>query len=523
MRDRILTYLQSQNIISMSEGDRLPVATKLGDLVAKHRKFADANWAMKPDEVDKIATIADHLTPKEPFYRHQRLFSAHDFDRYDEITNVDEHLRTLGDRRCQAVNDVFACGGTKLVLDFSRAVESPSNVGFAFAALAPCEAEREILPQLLESEDKSLLQFAGGFVGGMFSRRGWKWVDEIDMSQWSPSQKGQLLAYLPFTTDAWERSARLLGEDESPYWSKANANPSAAAEGLRVAVDRLLQFGRPHDAVACLRWLQFKKQPLDNQQAIRVLEAVLRSLDASRTADAYAIVEVIKELQDAPDANPADVMKVEWAFLPLLDEHHRASPKFLEQRLIDDPGFFCELIRIVFRSKKSDWPVPGTAEQQTNIATNAYRLLSTWNMPPGSRKDGTFDGDAFTAWLDTAKAACEESGHLAIAISRIGHVLIHAPPDPDGLWIHRSVATALNAADANDMRSGFQTELYNSRGVHWVDPTGEQERKLAQKYRIQADEVEASGYHRLAEALRKLAASYEHEAEQQASEALFDD
>jgi len=104
----------------------------------------------------------------------------------------------------------------------------------------------------------------------------------------------------------------------------------------------------------------------------------------------------------------------------------------------------------------------------------------------------------------------------------VGHVLIHTPPDPDGLWLHHSAAAALNAKDANDMRDGFQTELFNSRGVHtWT--AGREEQELAEKYRTQAEEVEARGYHRLASSLRDLAASYEREAERQASRDPFDD
>lgn len=64
------------------------------------------------------------------------------------------------------------------------------------------------------------------------------------------------------------------------------------------------------------------------------------------------------------------------------------------------------------------------------------------------------------------------------------------------------------------MRSGFRTQLFNSRGVHLVDPTGNPERELADKYRKQADDLETHGYHRLADTLRELAASYEREAEQ---------
>jgi hypothetical protein len=73
------------------------------------------------------------------------------------------------------------------------------------------------------------------------------------------------------------------------------------------------------------------------------------------------------------------------------------------------------------------------------------------------------------------------------------------------------------------MRNGFRTELYNSRGAHWVDPTGAPERKLADKYRAQAEAVEIAGYHRLATTLRELSESYERDAESVSSRERFID
>ena len=108
-------------------------------------------------------------------------------------------------------------------------------------------------------------------------------------------------------------------------------------------------------------------------------------------------------------------------------------------------------------------------------------------------------------------------------MTKVGHVLMNVPPDADGLWIHRSAAAALNAKDAEDMRNGFRTELFNSRGVHWVDPTGKPERELADKYRAQAETVEDAGYHRFASTLRELAGSYKREAESVSSRERFDD
>ena len=54
----------------------------------------------------------------------------------------------------------------------------------------------------------------------------------------------------------------------------------------------------------------------------------------------------------------------------------------------------------------------------------------------------------------------------------------------------------------------------NSRGAHWVDPTGVPERELADKFRKRTEEVENAGYHRLAVTVKGIAASYERRAQE---------
>jgi hypothetical protein len=72
------------------------------------------------------------------------------------------------------------------------------------------------------------------------------------------------------------------------------------------------------------------------------------------------------------------------------------------------------------------------------------------------------------------------------------------------------------------MRDGFVAELFESRGVYECTG-GREEREIAKKYRVQAEEVERCGYHRLADSLRRLAAGYEHEADREEREDASDD
>ncbi len=218
---QLLLHLGSDAVTKLPEADRLSLWTELVDLVTKHRKFADARWAMQPEQVDRIVAVADRLAPDAPAFRHQRLFSERDSDLYEEKGNYEDQRNALELRRQKAVEEVAANGGAQAVIEFAAAVQLPWRVGIAFGVVAGQEVDQIVLPGLLEPEQKKIAQFAGGFIWSRFRVAGWLWVDGIDTIRWTSSQIGQFLSFLPFAPGTWERSERLLGADEVAYWSIA--------------------------------------------------------------------------------------------------------------------------------------------------------------------------------------------------------------------------------------------------------------------------------------------------------------
>ena len=238
--------------------------------------------------------------------------------------------------------------------------------------------------------------------------------------------------------------------------------------------------------------------------------------------DPHGVAELIGVLQKDNTADQDEVIKLEWAFLGLLDGGFGASPARLQRTLATDVNFFCDVIRTAFRSTKADTFGDPSIRQQ-GAAANAYRLLKDWRIPPGTQDDDSFDGDFLNRWLSEVKSKCDKSGHYKIAMQQVGSVLFYVQADPNGLWLHRSAAEVLNAKDAEDLRLGFHTQIINSRGVHWVDPEGKPERELAHSWREKADQVELAGYPRLALTLREVADGYDREAASIVARERFED
>ncbi|MCL4550127.1 MAG: hypothetical protein M1495_16345 [Bacteroidetes bacterium] len=510
--EKLLTLLSSEKIISQSDEIKTNLWNALVDFTLKHKRFADAKRALDKEIVYKIELVASKLEPKNPLYLYARLFSSRDVDLFEESGNWDEQHKKLSNRRQQALKDILNNGGIDAVLDFLNNVDSQTNVGYALGAIADDAIDEKILPICMNANNKKLFQFIHAYVWIKYYDNGWVWVDRMLSKSWTKIQKADFLTFLPFILDTWKRVTEILADSEFLYWEKTYINPYQSDGDLTLAIDKLIEFGRPHAALDCINKILYDKKPLDVQRAVRALLAGITSKESSNMMDVHNITEIIKALQEDDSISEDDLFRIEWGYLQLLDGYNSVSPKYLGSRLANDSSFFCELIRKIYRSKKASAVASEPTETDKAIATRAWELLYHWQTPPGTRKDNQFDGRQFTIWLNEVKCACDESGHLEVALSHIGKVLFYVPDDSSGFWIQKIVAEELNKKEVEEMRNGFSTEVYNSRGTYWVDPTGKPEIELAKAYRKKADETENAGFQRLALTLRKVAESYENDA-----------
>ncbi|KTC80111.1 hypothetical protein Lche_2131 [Legionella cherrii] len=512
--NQLIEVLSSNDISELPEDKRLLLWEPLTKFINKHKRYnIGAQSAFSEDRLTYIDNVAKRLAPTNPFNLYHHLFSVRDFDLYDENGDWDEQQNRLNERRDAAIKEIFQKSDIKTVIRFAETADSPDRVGHALGNIEDKIIENTLIPHFLNTTNANHKALLRGFILRKHHSNGWNWCDSINKSGWTPEQIGVFLTFLPFSKETWDRVSIWLKKHQEEYWSRVGANAYQTDVNLGIAIDKLIDFGRPHSAIGCLHRMLYAKMPIDVKQCVKVLLLVPSSNEPSYFRDENDIVELIKYLQSEPSVDQDDLFKVEWAYLPLLDGHMGTEPKLLENRLAIDPEFFCEVIQLVYHSKKECKTPKEPSEESKNIAMNAWQLLHNWRTPPGLHEDGEFIAEHFNKWLEQVKNLSIESGHLDSAFSNIGEVLIYAPADPNGLWIHHTVAAALNDREANDMRTGFKTRIYNSRGVHCVDPTGKPEKELAEDFRCKADTVENEGFQRFAVTLRELANEYEREAE----------
>src|SRR5690606_29765229 len=135
----------------------------------------------------------------------------------------------------------------------------------------------------------------------------WNWVDQLPLMDWTHDQIGRFLSFLPFNPETWTRAEKLLGERVDLFWHETNVNPLDAEGNFEHAIDKLLEYGRPHAALDCIDRQIYQEKFFNNSQAIRILQALLQAPDKDHQREVHDIKELIQHLQEDPRSSLEDL------------------------------------------------------------------------------------------------------------------------------------------------------------------------------------------------------------------------
>ena len=512
--DNILNYLISKGITDLPEIKRFPIWKKLHDVANRHQRHANAEWAMGDDKIAKIESVMDSLAPTRLDLKYRNLFDSESYNHLDGEGDYKEQEQRLNKARQDAIQEILDKDGTQAVCDFALSVAMSHEVGIALGSIGTDATEMVILPSMLNAVEQNKVEFIAGFIWSRFKRLGWPWADDILNGNWRNLHKGVFLTLLPFNESVWQRVEEYLSEENKRlYWTKVRVVPFQLGPNTSMVITKLVESGRFDKAVLCIYIAFTEKVELEEDLIVHVILNAREAPIEQIQRESNSIIKVIKHLQNSSTIDQDSLFQIEWGFLPLLNSRSQGSPVTLERWLASKPDFFAKIISLCFRAENEE--AVELSKERKILADNAYRLLDEWKICPGSLSSDTFDTIAFEEWIDEVKRITEETGHWRIAQSYIGQILTYAPPDPDGLWIHKAVAQILDAKSMNEARIGFKVKVFNRRGVY-SSSAGEQELKIAQTNSDKAEILERYGFIRFANALREIATRYEKQSRQEA-------
>lgn len=398
--------------------------------------------------------------------------------------------KSVKGQQLEVVRSILDRDGIKAVFAFARSVALPYEVGEALANLdLGTTIEERILRDHLADDDVAIAQVVQTVAWSRLSRSGLAWV-----SAWlraEPPLRADQQATLLSMCDPNEEVLTLVdGRDDTTqaeYWRRML--PYRASEELtELIAQKLVAHRRPHMALDLLASQHRRKKPLDADVVASVLERILRPEDGDDPPGQIIghtigeLLEVVTEPGRLPIARAASL---EWAYLPSIGRFIR-RPKLLHRALADDPGFFIEMLSLVFRAADEE-KREGNAEDVAK-ARAAYELLNTWDIIPGTTDSG-IDSTTLMAWVGDARERAAATNRTMVADLEIGEMLgrgSHGTP-----WPPAAVCEVLEEIESDEIRRGFSIGVSNLRGMtsRGLEDGGKQERGLAETYRVHAAEI----------------------------------
>ncbi|MFX0561145.1 hypothetical protein TEPIDINF_002607 [Tepidibacillus infernus] len=237
--------------------------------------------------------------------------------------------------------------------------------------------------------------------------------------------------------------------------------------------------------------------------------------------NSYHISEALDSLDGRVGITREEMAQLEFLFIDALDHSKHGIPN-LESLIAQSPARFVQVVALAY--KRSDegedppeWRIENP-EQRAAVASAAYRLLGQLKKIPGTDENGRIDAAALAEWLAEVRRLCREYGRAEIGDHCLGQLLAKAPEGENGIWPCEAVCEAMEGIALLGIGEGFSIGVRNSRGVHWRSEGGEQERKLAAKYRAWAERLHFD-YPYVGGIIEGIAESYEREARWHDSEA----
>lgn len=526
-RERVVAALDSiADQADLASDFRYSVWRSLIDLIGRHREFTDAAWSLPEEELAKLDSLATRYQPESAYLRLVGLFQS--YTPHIGARQLDDYEgfeRELGRLRVEAIKEIEAEGGFDAIIKLARDATVHGAVGISLAHLGS-SYDSELLGWLAIEGPDNLAETAMSYFSARYALDGFDLItgllarDDLTIEQ----RARLLLVARENLTEVWALAAADQ-ELETRYWMAFQPlGLGHDFDRLDEVADRLILAGRHADVLHLMSMYSHTEKdgprPEGAKLIVRALDGLLADQAQSaaarglRTYDFQRLFAYLEAMRD--HLEPGDLVRLQWAYLPALG--YDAKIPALSESLAADPSEFVGMVCLVFRARpgaEDKEGVEGQADDEqhdASMASNAYRLLNAWDLPPGL-VDGSMDAKVLRSWLDGAMELLAEHGRTEVGLQQFGQVLGHTPPDPDGTWPGVVVRDLLEDVQLEHIETGLYLHVVNSRGItsRGLEDGGGQEFQLSADYRAKAEAL-ADTAPRTAALFRRVAASYDSDA-----------
>jgi hypothetical protein len=526
-RQRVVALRVLDNVLDdlKRQPERNELWNSMRQLLHNHRAHGAGTWGLPKKELDAIEAAYNALAPDDDFDKVSWLFTDQgmqsalpDPDRSD----FDQNYKRSRAMRREVVDRIAKAEGLDAVLAFAEKVERPDLAADAIAELLDENSVMACIELVCgELQSGRTAGILVQLVAACAAKFGTTWSEQL-FDQ--PYMRGlptkttvEILLRLPVAFPIRRNVTQFGDEIEHQYWAEIDVyQVGAVSDDLMSTLTKLVALGRARDAVQVAGHNMAKVTSDFVLNLLRIAYQEKESRPLNRTdvdMFIYALERLMIKLDEDPAIPESTIARLEWTYLPLLEHSHTRRPRNLLKLMSTEPAFFQEVVAAVYRpegDESREQREPTAAERQ--FASQAYSLLQSWKQLPGATGT-TVDGKTLQSWVNAARAACKESGHLSVADINIGKMLAHSPVGADGVWPAEAVRDVVQAVRSAELDEGVCTGIFNKVGVtmRGLNDGGAQERDRA-KFYSDAAKATRLRWPRISMVLTQAAESFELQA-----------
>lgn len=529
-QERIWSIIQEWAETTTSDKDKALLREKIRVTLFSRR-------AVKRREISVSAkAVYESLEPKDLLNKYSWLFQhrwlepsvdeVEDIDSLD-VTDREEKVRQL---RTTALRDITDQKGIQGLLELANQGGSAWDIGWLCAnsvldkkelvTLLKQSFKVTIAKMVNSNSQQNLISGAIVAIGDEKERE--SILHEVAENV-SESEYVELLLMAPFRRSIWKIVNGISSNAEHLYWKQVAPSWIHSCEEENIeGVHRLLEMKRPRAAFYCM---QYHPDKLDVKVLYHLLSDIAKGGDEDSEQyrlDSYHVKEAFKLINATPELSLDEKAALEFAFMEMLSSRlsgERSDNEIpnLEKYIGIHPEVFVQAITWAYKRKDrlsdpSEFQVP--VENKENLAKRGYDLIKVLTVIPGRNDLGELETERLRKWITTVRESCGELSRSDIGDLCIGELLSSSDVGNDGIWPCEEVREVIEDIQSENIMSGMRTGLYNSRGAtsRSSGEGGNQERELAEKYKIFGQKLLSSYPYVATKLLFAIAESYEYDA-----------
>ncbi len=490
-------------------------------------RLRDLNKATK----DRANVAYKKLEPCDLVIRHSWLFAQHWVEPStdeieDENFDYDKHGEETQKLRTSSMREIWTERGFEGVTELLSHSNTPDVVGSSLgASMTDGNVQSGFLHQCLsitgDLERKVELCIHGFLMSVDDEKRG---ALLLAVAQNMDTDRiVRLFGLAPFGQNTWRLLDRYDKNIRDRYWQQVVPQWNCYSEAeLTEIVDRLLEAKRPIVAFHAVH-LYFSRIETSRLKRLLLDVATVATEPADwYGVDDYYISEALSSLQGRTGVSSNEMAQLEFMYLKALHRSEHGIPN-LERQISESPALFVQVLALAFKRNDggqdpSEWRTENP-KYRAGLASAAYQLLGRIQRIPGTAdQDGKINAEALLAWVIEARRLCTEHGRVEIGDEKIGELLSRDLVKENGEWPCLPICKVMEEIASQEIGRGFRIGVYNSRGAHYREEGGQQERELAAQYRRWA-KLREFDFPYVSSVLESIAVGYDREAERWDTEA----